>query len=455
MASTTDEVVRLPAGTSRVPPQNLEAEQSVLGAMMLSTEAVADVVEILEADDFYRSANAKIYSAIRGLFGHGEPVDLITVIEALRRQSLLDEVGGPLYLRDLVDQVPTAAGAAHYAKIVVDAALRRRLISAAADIIDLSYAGTDDADQIADGAEQRIYDVARREDKEETALIGDLVNQAMSDLETIQNRESAYTGLPTGFRDLDDLTSGFQPGNLIVIAARPGVGKSSLAMNIASNVAKEDAPVAVFSLEMSRYEIGMRLLCSEAHVPWDRIRNKRVGPDDWTRIVAAGEKLHEAPLHIVDAGNVNIVDIRAKARRMKTGRQGLELIIVDYLQLMTSALSRRSDNRQQEVAEISRSLKLLAKELHIPVVALSQLNRNPESRADKRPQLSDLRESGAIEQDSDVVMFIHRDDADQEHKREAELILAKHRNGPTGSVRLVFEPSLTQFRTAARAQPTE
>jgi len=450
-----DEVVRLPAGTSRVPPQNLEAEQSVLGAMMLSTEAVADVVELLEADDFYRSVNGKVFGVIRGLFGQGEPVDLITVIESLRRQGLLDEVGGPLYLRDLVDQVPTAAGAAHWAKIVADAALRRRLISAAADIIDLSYAGSDDADQIADGAEQRIYDVARREDKEETALIGDLVNQAMSDLEAIQNRESAYTGLPTGFRDLDDLTSGFQPGNLIVIAARPGVGKSSLAMNIAANVAKEDSPVAVFSLERSRYEIGMRLLCAEAHVPWDRIRNKRVGPDDWTRIVAAGEKLHEAPLHIVDAGNVNIVDIRAKARRMKTGRQGLELIIVDYLQLMTSALSRRSDNRQQEVAEISRSLKLLAKELHIPVVALSQLNRNPESRADKRPQLSDLRESGAIEQDSDVVMFIHRDDADQEHKREAELILAKHRNGPTGSVRLVFEPALTQFRTAARTPQPE
>jgi replicative DNA helicase len=274
----------------------------------------------------------------------------------------------------------------------------------------------------------------------------------MLDLEAIQNRESAYTGLPTGFRDLDDLTSGLQPGNLVIVAARPGIGKSSLAMNIARNVAVSREPVAVFSLEMSRTEIGMRLLCAEARVPWDRIRNKRVGPDDWTRVVAAAETLHDSPLHIVDSGNVNIVDIRAKARRMKTGRQGLSLIIVDYMQLMTSPNTRRSDNRQQEVAEISRSLKLLAKELHIPVLALSQLNRNPESRADKRPQLSDLRESGSLEQDSDIVMFIHRDDADPEKKREAELILAKHRNGPTGSLRLNFEPSLTQFRNAARAQ---
>jgi replicative DNA helicase len=418
--------------------------------MMMSPEAMADVVELLDAEDFYRSAHAKIYSTLRTLFAHGEPVDVLTVVDALRKRSILDEVGGRLYILDLVDQVPTPAGAAHYARIVADAALRRRLIGAAADIIDLGYAGTRDADDIADEAEQRIYNVARREDRDETALLRDLVDQAMRDLEAIQNRESAYTGLPTGFRDLDELTSGLQEGNLVVIAARPGVGKSSLAMNIAKNVAVAGHPVAVFSLEMSRTEIGMRMLCAEARVPWDRIRSKRVGPDDWMRVVSAAEILHEAPLHIVDAGNVNIVDIRAKARRMRTGRTGLSLIIVDYLQLMTSPQARRPDNRQQEVAEISRSLKLLAKELHIPVVALSQLNRNPEARADKRPQLSDLRESGAIEQDSDVVMFIHRDDSDPEKKRQAEIILAKHRNGPTGSITLNFEPSLTQFRNAAR-----
>jgi replicative DNA helicase len=451
VARAADDVVRIPAG-HRLPPQDLEAERSVLGAMLLSAEAMADVVEILDAEDFYRSAHGKIYSAVRALFGHGEPVDVITAVDALRRAGLLDEVGGALYLRDLVDEVPTPASAPHYARIVADAALRRRLIGAAADIMDVAYAGSDEADAIADTAEQRIYDVARREDTEDAAAIGDLVNDAMSELEAIQNRESAYTGLATGFRDLDDLTSGLQPGNLVIIAARPGIGKSSLAMNIARNVAVQHEPVAMFSLEMSRYEIGMRLLCAEARVPWDRIRNKRVGPDDWTRVVSAGETLHDAPLSIVDAGNVNIVDIRAKARRLKTGREGLSLIIVDYLQLMTGPLTRRQDNRQQEVAEISRSLKLLAKELKVPILALSQLNRNPEARADKRPQLSDLRESGSLEQDSDVVMFIHRDDADPEKKREAELIIAKHRNGPTGSIRLSFEPSLTQFRNAARGQ---
>jgi replicative DNA helicase len=272
----------------------------------------------------------------------------------------------------------------------------------------------------------------------------------MVELEQIQHREAAYTGLPTGFRDLDELTSGLQPGNLVIIAARPGIGKSSLAINIAHNVAVSGESVAVFSLEMSRHEVGMRMLCSAAKVPWDRIRAKRVGPDDWVRVVQAAETLHDAPLAIVDSGNVNIVDVRAKARRMRSSKQGLALIIVDYLQLMTSAAVRRPDNRQQEVAEISRSLKLLAKELSIPVLALSQLNRNPETRADKRPQLSDLRESGSLEQDSDVVAFIHRDDADPEKKREAELIVAKHRNGPTGSIKLNFEPSLTQFRNAAR-----
>ena len=436
----------------RLPPQNLEAEESVLGSMMLSTDAITDVVEILDSEDFYRSANGKIYATLRGLYARGEPVDIITSVEALRRDALLDEVGGPLYLRDLVDQVPTPASAGHYAQIVAKAALRRRLISAAADIMDLAYGATEDADQVADEAEQRIYDVARRDDHEDYAVLRDLVNQAMVDLESIQNRESAYTGLATGFTDLDQLTSGLQPGNLVVVAARPGIGKSSLAMNMARNVAVNGHAVAMFSLEMSRMEIGMRLLCAEARVPWDRIRNKRVGPDDWQRVVHAAETLHDAPMSIVDAGNVNIVDIRAKARRMRSGSQGLKLIIVDYLQLMTSPQARRPDNRQQEVAEISRNLKLLAKELDVPVVALSQLNRNPEARADKRPQLSDLRESGAIEQDSDVVMFIHRDDADPEKKKQAELIVAKHRNGPTDTVRLTFEPALTQFRNAARDQ---
>lgn len=455
MARVADEVRRLPRADHRVPPQNLDAEESVLGSMMLSAEAIADVVEIVQPEDFYRSANGRIYETIRSLYARGEPVDTITVVEALKRSDSLAEVGGHLYLRDLADQVPTPASAGYYAKIVADAALRRRLILAAADVMDLAYGAGDDADQVADAAEQRIYEVARREDREEMAVLRDLVDQAMLDLESIQNRESAYTGLATGFRDLDELTSGLQPGNLIVVAARPGVGKSSLAINVARNVSVEGHPVALFSLEMSRTEIGMRMLCAEARVPWDRIRNKRVGPDDWSRVVQAAEVLHDAAMHIVDAGNINIVDIRAKARRMRTSRAGLSAIIVDYLQLMTSPQARRTENRQQEVADISRSLKLLAKELQIPVIALSQLNRNPEARADKRPQLSDLRESGAIEADSDVVMFIHRDDADPAKKNQADLIIAKHRNGPTGTIPLYFEPSLTQFRNAARGAAQE
>ena len=450
MARAIDDLPRL--RPDRVPPQNLEAEQSVLGAMMLSSEAIADAVEIVHAEDFYRSANRKVFDALRQIYARGDSVDIITATEELKRSGQLEEVGGALYLRDLTDQVPTPAGAAHYARIVAQAALLRRMISAAADIMELGYSSPDDPEAVADEAEQRIYDVARREDRDQVADIGQLVDQAMDDLESIQNREAQFAGIPTGFRDLDALLSGLQEGNLIVVAARPGVGKSSLVTNLARNVAVDaEAPVALFSLEMSRWEIGMRLLCSEARVPWDRIRNKRVGGDDWSNIVQAAGKLTDAPMSIVDAGNVTIVDIRARARRLATRKQGLGLIIVDYLQLMSSP-NRRTDNRQQEIAEISRSLKLLAKELHIPVIAVSQLNRDPERRQDKRPQLSDLRESGAIEQDADVVMFIHRDDTDVTTKGTADLIIAKHRNGPTDTVKLAFSPSLTQFRNYAPGQ---
>jgi replicative DNA helicase len=450
LARTAEDVRRSARADPRVPPQNLEAEESVLGSMMLSSEAIADAVEILQPADFYRSVNGRIFETLRSIYARGEPVDIVTAVESLKRASLLEDVGGPLYLRDLVDQVPTPAAAGHYAKIVYETALLRRLISASADIMEMAYAQPEDPQSVADQAEQRIYDVARRDDKDEVAILRDLVDQAMLDLESIQNRESAYTGLPTGFRDVDALTSGLQAGNLVVLAARPGVGKSSFATNLARNVSVGGAPAAIFSLEMSRWEIGMRLLCAEAKVPWDRIRNKRVGPEDWSRVVQAAEILHDAPLTIVDSGNVTLVDIRAKARRMRTRRQGLSLIIVDYLQLM--AHHRRVDNRQQEIAEISRGLKLLAKELEIPVIAVSQLNRDPERRQDKRPQLSDLRESGAIEQDADVVMFIHRDDSDPMKKGAADLIVAKHRNGPTGTIPLTFLPELTQFKNAARGQ---
>ncbi|HEU4354953.1 MAG TPA: replicative DNA helicase [Actinomycetota bacterium] len=439
----------------RVPPHNLEAEESVLGAMMLSTEAIADVVELIRPEDFYRTANGKVFETLRSVYARGEPVDAITAVEELRRRGILEEVGGHLYVHELVQQVPTPAAAANYARIVSQAALLRRLISAAADIMEMGYSAPEDPERVADEAEQRIYDVARRDEKDQIATLRELVDQAILDLEHIQNRDSAFAGLPTGFRDVDALLSGLQPGNLIVVAARPGVGKSSFVTNLARNAAVDHAsPVGMFSLEMSRWEIGMRLLCAEARVPWDAIRNKRVGAEHWASIAQAAESLHDAPLTIVDSGNVTIVDIRAKARRLATRRGGLSLIIVDYLQLMSH--HRRVDNRQQEIAEISRSLKLLAKELKIPVIAVSQLNRDPERRQDKRPQLSDLRESGAIEQDADVVMFIHRDDTVPEKKGLAELIVAKHRNGPTDTVPLTFLPHLTQFRnyaTQATAEP--
>jgi replicative DNA helicase len=435
----------------RVPPHNLEAEESALGSMMLSGEAIAAVVEILQSDDFYRPAHQRIYEAILGIYAKGDPVDAITVVEELKRHSAIDGVGGPLYVYNLVESVPTPASAAYYARIVADHALLRRLIKAASEIMSRAFAIPEDPRKAADEAEGLVYAVSRQRETDQVVPLRDLVDESMAALEHIQQRDSMFAGTPTGFVDLDNLLSGLQKGNLLVIAARPGVGKSSFVTNIARNVAVDaQSPVAMFSLEMSRFEIGMRLLCGEARVGWDRVRTGRVATDEWTRIVEAAETLHEAPLFIVDSGNVTIVDIRAKARRLRSSRQGLGLIIVDYLQLMSG--HTRFDNRQQEIAEISRSLKLLAKELDIPVIAVSQLNRDPERRQDKRPQLSDLRESGAIEQDADIVMFIHRDDSDDPQvKGRADIIVAKHRNGPTDTVPLTFLPHLTLFRNFAKS----
>jgi replicative DNA helicase len=358
--------------------------------MMLSGEAIAAVVEVLKPSDFYRPAHQRIYDAVLGVYARGEPVDAITCVEELKRRQTLEDVGGALYVYNLVESVPAPASASYYAKIVADSALLRRLIKAASEIMTAAYANPEDPRKAADQAEGLIYSVARADEQDQVVPLRDLVDESMAALEHIQQRESRFAGIPTGFDDLDEMLSGLQKGNLIVIAARPGVGKSSFVTNIARNVAIKGHPVAMFSLEMSRFEIGMRLLCGEAKVPWDKVRSGRVATEDWTRIVEAAEDLHEAPLYIVDSGNVTIVDIRAKARRMRSSRSGLGLIIVDYLQLMSGHI--RTESRQQEIAEISRSLKLLAKELEIPVIAVSQLNRNPETRADKRPQLSDLRE---------------------------------------------------------------
>ncbi|HEX9891084.1 MAG TPA: replicative DNA helicase [Actinomycetota bacterium] len=451
MARTADDIRAV--RTERVPPHNLEAEESVLGSMMLDGDAIAAVTEILRADDFYRSGHRRIYQVMLGLYGRGEPVDAITAVEELRRTGALEEIGGALYVHHLVESVPTAASAAHYARIVSENALLRRLIDAASQVIHRAYQVPEDPRGLADEAEGLIYGVSRHSEKDEVVSLHDLVGQSMEDLERLHERDSAFAGVATGFQDLDSLLQGLHPGNLIVVAARPGVGKSSFVTNVARNAAVEGTPVAMFSLEMSRSEIAMRLLCAEARVPWDKVRAARVGPEDWGRIAEAAEALDRAPLWIADSGNLNIVDIRAKARRLKSKPEGLGLIIVDYLQLMSS--HQRVENRQQEIAEISRSLKMLAKELEIPVIAVSQLNREPERRGDKRPQLADLRESGAIEADADVVMLLHRDDlysTEPELRGLAQVIVAKHRNGPTDTVTLTFIHNLTQFRNHARAQ---
>jgi replicative DNA helicase len=444
MAQITDEVRRI--GSLRTPPSNLDAEDSVLGAMMLSSDAIADVIEILKPDEFYRRANGEIYDALLSMYAKGDPIDAVTVVEELKRRGRLVEVGGALRIAELVELVPSPASAPHYAKIVAEAALLRRIISAAADIMDIAYSSPENPRIAAEQAEGRIYAASRHED--ETTLMGlqPVISEVIDEIEHIQQRDTALAGLATGFRDIDDLLSGLQKGNFIIIAARPGAGKSALAVNIARNVAVNDhKTVALFSLEMSRWELGMRLLCSEAGVSMSRVRAGKIAGSDFSSFADAADTLHDAPMYIVDSGDVTILDIRAKARRLSS-REELSLIVVDYLQLMSP--HRRVDNRQQEIAEISRSLKLLAKELNIPVVALSQLNRDPERREGAKPQLSNLRESGALEQDSDVVMFIHREKDDDGHwvKGEAELIVAKHRNGPTGTIKLAFDDQLIRFR---------
>jgi replicative DNA helicase len=386
MARTAEDVRRLPPG--RETPSNKEAEESILGSMMLSSEAVADVLEEIKPDDFYWSKHRRIFEALVHLYGRGEPVDQVTALEELKRRGQLEEIG-PLFIHELVANVPTPASARYYGRIVHELALLRRLIEAAGKIMDLAYTVPEEPERVADQAEELIYSVARRDQKDDVVLVRSLVDQTMEELEHIHQRESAYSGIPSGFRDLDELLSGLQRGNLIVVAARPGVGKSSFVTNLLRNVTVDGTPSALFSLEMSRWEIGMRLLCGEARVPWERVRAARVSGDDWSNIAEAAEILHDLPLFIADAGNVTILDIRAKARRLRSTRN-LGLIVVDYLQLMSH--HGRVENRQQEVAEISRGLKLLAKELDIPVIAVSQLNRDPERRQDKRPQLSDLRE---------------------------------------------------------------
>ena len=430
----------------RTPPHDLAAEQCVLGGMLMSKDAISDVMEVIRPADHYRPAHQVVHEAILELYGRGEPADPVTVSDLLAKRGELARVGGGAYLHTLIASVPTAANAGYYARIVRERAILRRLVEVGTRIVQLGYAGDGDADELVDRAQAEVYGVTERRVAEDFLPLSEIMPGALDEIEAIGSRGGVMTGVPTGFADLDTLTNGLHPGQMVVIAARPAIGKSTLALDLARAAAiKHRLTTAMFSLEMSRNEITMRLLSAEARVPLQAMRTGQLGEDDWTRLARRMSEVVDAPLFIDDSPNMSMMEIRAKCRRLKQ-RHDLRMVIVDYLQLMTSP--RRVENRQQEVSEMSRSLKLLAKEVDVPVVAISQLNRGPEQRNDKRPLLSDLRESGSIEQDSDVVILLHREDAyERESPRagEADLIVAKHRNGPTTTVTVAFQGHYSRF----------
>jgi replicative DNA helicase len=431
------------------PPQNLEAEESVLGAMMLSPGAIGAVSEILDASDFYRESHAKIYRAALGLYAKGEPVDAITLVDELEERGELEAAGGRVRLHELAALVPATANAAHYARIVREMATLRGLISAGQQIAQLGWDRPGETALLVDRAEQVVFELSQSRVTTEFSHIEELLKESFERITALYEAGEDVTGTPSGFRELDRLTSGFQPGNLVIVAARPSMGKSALGLCIAANLAlhmKNAKPVALFTLEMSKSEVTQRLLCSEAKVESQRLRSGKLAQDDWPRLVAAGDKLMKAPIYVDDTGSITMMEIRSKARRLKTREPNLGLIIVDYLQLMTSGVT--AENRVQEVSQISRALKVLARDLDVPILAMSQLSRAVEQRHDKRPILSDLRESGSIEQDSDLVMFVYRDEYYNEETDQqglAEIILAKHRNGPTGTEKLAFLRRYAKF----------
>jgi len=434
----------------RTPPQDLQAEQSVLGGMLLSKDAIADVVEIIRAADFYRPAHAIVFETVLDLYGRGEPADPVTVSAALAQSGELARVGGAPYLHTLISAVPTAANAGYYARIVAERAVLRRLVEAGTRIVQLGYgaaAGAGrDVDDVVDLAQQAVYDVTERRTSEDYTVLEELLQPAMDEIEAIGAHGGLMSGVPTGFLDLDRLTNGLHPGQLIIVAARPGLGKSTWGLDVLRSCSiKHGLTSAIFSLEMSKIEIVMRLLSAEARVPLHHLRSGQLSEDDWTKLARRMGEVSEAPLYIDDSPNMTMMEVRAKARRLKQ-RHDLRLVMVDYMQLMSSP--KRVESRQQEVSELSRGLKLLAKELEVPVIAVSQLNRGPEQRTDKRPQLSDLRESGSLEQDADIVILLHREDYyEKESARagEADFIVAKHRNGPTDTVTVAFQGHFSRF----------
>jgi len=437
-----------------VPPQNVDAEQSILCSILLDNRSLPGVVEIIKPEDFYRSSHQQIYAVVTELFAKNEPVDLITLAGALKDRKVLEQIGGAAYLASLVDTVPVAANAYNYAKIIHDKARLRRLIHKANDIVKHCFENEGEVDEVVEFAERSIFEVAEDSIQKAFFPIRERLNASIEQIEKRYDQKTLYTGVPTGFKLFDGITSGLQPSDLVIIAARPGMGKTALALNIARNAAVEqNVPTGIFSLEMSLDQLTFRMLCAEARINSYKARSGFVSKEDFDRLHTAAATLNDAPIFIDDSSEVSPLEIRAKSRRLRM-EHGLGLVIVDYLQLIRPRdLERKgAERRDLEIAEISRSLKALAKELNIPVIALSQLNRKIEERKNKRPQLSDLRESGAIEQDADIVAFIHREDALKDNVKNdgiAEIIVAKHRNGPTGKAKLEFLKEYTRFENLA------
>src|SRR5512136_2866580 len=434
----------------KLPPQHIEAEQSILGGILIENEAINRVMEILDADDFYRDSHRKIYEALLVLSERDEPADSITLTNELKNSSHLDSVGGASYVASLIDLVPTAANIEYYAKIVKEKAILRKLIQTSTEIITQSYEDRGDVEGFLDEAERAIFDISENRVRPSFYPIKDVVKGSFKILERLYEKKELVTGVPSGFKDLDRMTAGFQPSDLIIVAGRPSMGKTAFCLNLAQYAAIEKkTPVAIFSLEMSKEQLVIRMLCSEAHVEGTKLRSGFLGESDWPRLTIAAGNLSDAPIFIDDSAALTVLELRAKARRLKTERGGLGMVIIDYLQLMKGRT--RVESRQQEISEISRSLKALAKELNIPVIAVSQLSRKTEERTGNRPQLSDLRESGAIEQDADLILFIYRDEVynrsdDNPNRGKAEVIIGKQRNGPTGKIDLAFLDRYTAFK---------
>ena len=437
----------------KLPPQHIEAEQSILGGILIENEAINRVMEILDADDFYRDAHRRIFNALINLSERDEPADLITLTNELRKIDQLDSIGGASYLASLIDSVPTAANIEYYARIVKEKAILRKLIQTSTEIITQSYEDRGDVEGFLDEAERSIFEISEKRVRPSFYPIREIVKQSFTTIEKLFKKKEAVTGVPSGFKELDRMTAGFQPSDLIIIAGRPSMGKTAFCLDVAEYAAiGNKIPVAIFSLEMSKEELVIRMLCSQANVEGTRLRTGYLNESDWPKLTIAAGNLSDAPIYIDDTAALSALELRAKARRLKS-EYGLGMVIVDYLQLMRGR--SRVESRQQEISEISRSLKALAKELTIPVIAVSQLSRKTEERTGNKPQLSDLRESGAIEQDADLILFIYRDEVynrseDNPNRGKAEVIIGKQRNGPIGKIDLAFLDKFTTFKDLYR-----